>query len=271
MGVDKALAPLAGRPLVAHVVARLAPQVDALFLNANGDGTRFAELRCAIVVADAAPSADGGPARRRRGGVAPRAIAGRPMACDRALRRAVPAALISLRDLRRPRMRRARRLPSQQLRPASSRCLRCGRPRSRPRSSGGWRRATAGPRRTDDALWRGVRRCFDERRLPSPISTRRKNSPPRRRGWADVETGMRRTPSMLPPRKRGSSACRKARSAGRLDPRIRACEGNGFSRRTAVGRTDFAKVWTACERGQAWDDELNETRRYRRRGSSCGG
>ena len=60
MGFDKALAPLAGRPLVAHVAARLAPQVDALFLNANRDATRFAELRCAIV-ADAAPNADGGP------------------------------------------------------------------------------------------------------------------------------------------------------------------------------------------------------------------
>jgi molybdopterin-guanine dinucleotide biosynthesis protein A len=32
MGVDKALAPLAGRPLVVHVAARLAPQVDAPFL-----------------------------------------------------------------------------------------------------------------------------------------------------------------------------------------------------------------------------------------------
>jgi molybdenum cofactor guanylyltransferase len=60
MGVDKALAPLAGRPLVAHVAARFAPQVDALFLNANGDAARFASLRYAIV-ADAASSADGGP------------------------------------------------------------------------------------------------------------------------------------------------------------------------------------------------------------------
>ncbi len=60
MGVDKALAPLAGRPLVAHVAARFAPQVDALFLNANGDAARFATLRYAIV-ADAASSAGGGP------------------------------------------------------------------------------------------------------------------------------------------------------------------------------------------------------------------
>jgi molybdopterin-guanine dinucleotide biosynthesis protein A len=60
MGGDKALAPLAGRPLVAHVAARLAPQVDALFLNVNGDAARFAALRYPIV-ADAAPDARAGP------------------------------------------------------------------------------------------------------------------------------------------------------------------------------------------------------------------
>jgi molybdopterin-guanine dinucleotide biosynthesis protein A len=60
MGVDKALAPLAGRPLIAHVAARLAPQVDALFVNANGDAARFAALHC-IVVADAASTPRGGP------------------------------------------------------------------------------------------------------------------------------------------------------------------------------------------------------------------
>jgi molybdopterin-guanine dinucleotide biosynthesis protein A len=60
MGGDKALAPLAGRPLVVHVAARLAPQVDALFLNANGDAARFASLSCAVV-ADAASNVGGGP------------------------------------------------------------------------------------------------------------------------------------------------------------------------------------------------------------------
>ncbi len=60
MGVDKALAPLAGRPLFVHVAARFAPQVDALFLNANGDTARFASLGYAIV-ADAAPNAGCGP------------------------------------------------------------------------------------------------------------------------------------------------------------------------------------------------------------------
>jgi molybdopterin-guanine dinucleotide biosynthesis protein A len=48
MGFDKALAPLAGRPLVAHVAARLAPQVDALFLNANGDGGPLAGVASAL-------------------------------------------------------------------------------------------------------------------------------------------------------------------------------------------------------------------------------
>ncbi|QBK31060.1 molybdenum cofactor guanylyltransferase MobA [Roseitalea porphyridii] len=42
-GTDKALVPLAGRPLIAHVAGRLAPQVDAVAINANGDPARFEE------------------------------------------------------------------------------------------------------------------------------------------------------------------------------------------------------------------------------------
>lgn len=34
-GIDKGLIPLQGRPLVAHVLERLRPQVDALLINAN--------------------------------------------------------------------------------------------------------------------------------------------------------------------------------------------------------------------------------------------
>ncbi|MCA0271034.1 MAG: molybdenum cofactor guanylyltransferase MobA [Proteobacteria bacterium] len=41
-GADKALLPLAGRPLVAHLIARLAPQCGALAINAGGDPSRFA-------------------------------------------------------------------------------------------------------------------------------------------------------------------------------------------------------------------------------------
>lgn len=41
-GGDKALRELAGVPLLAYVVKRLRPQVEALVLNANGDPARFA-------------------------------------------------------------------------------------------------------------------------------------------------------------------------------------------------------------------------------------
>jgi molybdopterin-guanine dinucleotide biosynthesis protein A len=41
-GGDKGLRPLAGRPLIAHVIARLGPQVAGLAINANGDPARFA-------------------------------------------------------------------------------------------------------------------------------------------------------------------------------------------------------------------------------------
>lgn len=40
-GVDKALLTLAGRPLIAHLIARLAPQCAPLAINANGDPARF--------------------------------------------------------------------------------------------------------------------------------------------------------------------------------------------------------------------------------------
>ena len=40
-GGDKPLNMLGGKPILDHVIARAAPQVDTLILNANGDGTRF--------------------------------------------------------------------------------------------------------------------------------------------------------------------------------------------------------------------------------------
>lgn len=48
-GVDKALLPLAGRPLLAHVMDALAPQVDRLVLSANGDPQRFSAFGLDIV------------------------------------------------------------------------------------------------------------------------------------------------------------------------------------------------------------------------------
>lgn len=41
-GVDKAFLPLAGRPLIAHAIDRLGPQVEELAISANGDPARFA-------------------------------------------------------------------------------------------------------------------------------------------------------------------------------------------------------------------------------------
>ena len=40
-GGDKGLSMLAGRPILAHVLSRLHPQVQRLALNANGDPSRF--------------------------------------------------------------------------------------------------------------------------------------------------------------------------------------------------------------------------------------
>ncbi len=48
-GGDKCLLPLAGRPLLAHILARLAPQVSGLVLNANGDPARFAAFGVEVV------------------------------------------------------------------------------------------------------------------------------------------------------------------------------------------------------------------------------
>ncbi len=40
--VDKGLVPLAGRPMVAHVIERLAPQVDDILINANQHTAEYA-------------------------------------------------------------------------------------------------------------------------------------------------------------------------------------------------------------------------------------
>jgi molybdopterin-guanine dinucleotide biosynthesis protein A len=60
MGADKAFVELDGRPLIAHAIERLRPQVDALAISANGDPARFAPFASPIL-ADAAPHRDAGP------------------------------------------------------------------------------------------------------------------------------------------------------------------------------------------------------------------
>ncbi|MCC5966475.1 MAG: molybdenum cofactor guanylyltransferase MobA [Natronohydrobacter sp.] len=53
-GGDKGLREVAGNPLLDHVIARLAPQVGGIVLNANGDPSRFAKYRLPVV-ADSLP------------------------------------------------------------------------------------------------------------------------------------------------------------------------------------------------------------------------
>ena len=48
-GGDKCLRPLAGETLLARVIARVAPQVGPLILNANGDPARFAAYEVPVV------------------------------------------------------------------------------------------------------------------------------------------------------------------------------------------------------------------------------
>ena len=48
-GADKALVPLAGRPLIAHALARLASQSGEPLINANGHPARFAAFGLPVV------------------------------------------------------------------------------------------------------------------------------------------------------------------------------------------------------------------------------
>lgn len=58
---DKALAMLAGKPLIERAAERLAPQVDALVLSANGNPSRFSFLGLAVVADCAELGALSGP------------------------------------------------------------------------------------------------------------------------------------------------------------------------------------------------------------------
>jgi molybdopterin-guanine dinucleotide biosynthesis protein A len=57
-GGDKSLRMLAGQPILAHVIARIGPQLLTLILNANGDPARFAEWGLPVVP-DAVPGYPG--------------------------------------------------------------------------------------------------------------------------------------------------------------------------------------------------------------------
>jgi molybdenum cofactor guanylyltransferase len=48
-GGDKPMRQIGGRPILARVIARLAPQCDGLILNANGDPKRFASFGLPVI------------------------------------------------------------------------------------------------------------------------------------------------------------------------------------------------------------------------------
>jgi molybdopterin-guanine dinucleotide biosynthesis protein A len=48
-GCDKGLLPLAGQPLVAHVIARLRPQVAELLISANRNLSAYAQFGCRVI------------------------------------------------------------------------------------------------------------------------------------------------------------------------------------------------------------------------------
>lgn len=48
-GGDKCLREIGGKPILAHIIERVRPQVSALVLNANGDPTRFASFGLPVV------------------------------------------------------------------------------------------------------------------------------------------------------------------------------------------------------------------------------
>ena len=50
--MDKGLLPLAGKPMIAHVVERLHPQCAALAISANGDAGRFAKFGLTVLSDD---------------------------------------------------------------------------------------------------------------------------------------------------------------------------------------------------------------------------
>lgn len=57
-GREKGLQPLAGRPLIAHAVAALAPQVDRVVINANRELERYRRLGLPVIP-DAVPDQPG--------------------------------------------------------------------------------------------------------------------------------------------------------------------------------------------------------------------
>lgn len=48
-GLDKGLMPIAGKPMIEHVLERLAPQVATVMINANRNTDRYGQYGCLVV------------------------------------------------------------------------------------------------------------------------------------------------------------------------------------------------------------------------------
>lgn len=58
-GAEKCLLEISGKPILAHLIARLSPQVERLALSANGDSARFAEFNLAVLADRPSPLGEG--------------------------------------------------------------------------------------------------------------------------------------------------------------------------------------------------------------------
>ena len=218
-GVDKGLVELDGQPMVAHVLARLAPQVGALLINANQNAERYAAFGYPVV-ADAV-GGFAGPLAGLHAGMTRRDDALRR---HRAVRFAVPAAGSRRAPGRRARRATTRNSPSRRRSTSRIRCSRsCAATCCRT-----WRRSS---KAADARSTRGTPRCASSTcrsttRTPRfATSTRPTNLPPRQRRRRALKPRQRR---MHRNRSQPHSAARAPRR--RLVPPRTAARRRGVSR-----------------------------------------
>ena len=187
-GGDKCLRPLAGETLLARVIARAAPQVGPLILNANGDPARFASYGLPVVAdvveGHAGPLAGADPDGARLGG-----REGAPLPAGGELRHrcTVPAApnlVETMANARGPRPCRRRSCLRRFGRPDASgvRALAGGAPRRLAPGPG-----RAGAERKIDR-WTASHRLVEVDVFPcDPLQWTRSSTPTARRDLAEAE------------------------------------------------------------------------------------
>ena len=218
-GGDKGLLDIAGRPMLAHVIERLKPQVGPMVINANGDPAAFRAFGLPVVpdtvVGFAGPLAGVLAGMRWAARAAPRGA--RHRHCPH--RRAVPAAgsRRAPRAAARDRPRRGSRSPAR----------RRAAPRHRPVAGGARRRPRGG-------LTLACARCCDLDRS-SRYGARRLPIPPEIGGAAVDPFFNANTPAEL------EAAARHAREGGGRDPRPEPDPDRRHRRLEEVGQDDAGR------------------------------